>query len=65
MLHTHGRNGPYHPHLPLLATSGGYDAQGARWEHLQDLPYDLLRRKWPWHLRTMRRQTRKTDVVKR
>jgi len=29
------------------------------------LPYDLLRRKWQWHLRTMRRQTRKTDVVKR
>jgi len=23
VLHTHGRHGPYHPHLPLLATSGG------------------------------------------
>ena len=29
VLHTHGRNGQYHPHLHLLATSGGYDAQGA------------------------------------
>jgi hypothetical protein len=65
VLHTHGRNGQYHPHLHLLATSGGYDAQGARWEHLQYLPYDLLRRKWQWHLLTMLRQTRKTDVVKR
>jgi hypothetical protein len=32
VLHTHGRNGQYHPHLHLLATSGGYDTQGARWE---------------------------------
>src|SRR5213080_4073702 len=63
--HTHGRNGQYHPHLHLLATSGGYDAQGARWEHLQYLPYDLLRRKWQWHLLTMLRQTLKTDAVHR
>ena len=31
--HTHGRNGHYHPHLHLIATSGGYDEQGERWEH--------------------------------
>jgi len=55
----------YHPHLHLLATSGGYDAQGARGEHLQYLPYDLLRRKWQWHLLTMLRQTLKTDAVQR
>jgi Putative transposase/Transposase zinc-binding domain len=64
VLHTHGRNGQYHPHLHVLATSGGYDAQGARWEHLQYLPYDLLRRKWQWHLLTMLRQTLATDAVK-
>jgi hypothetical protein len=29
VLHPHGRTGQYHPHLHLLATSGGYDAQGA------------------------------------
>jgi hypothetical protein len=65
VLHTHGRNGQYPPHLHLLATSGGYAAQGARWEHLEYLPYALLRRKWPWHLLTMLRQTLKTDAVKR
>ena len=37
LLHTHGRNGPYHPHLHVLATSGGDDAPGARWEHLRAL----------------------------
>jgi DNA-directed RNA polymerase subunit RPC12/RpoP len=65
VLHTHGRNGQYHPHLHLLATSGGYDGQGERWEHLQYLPYDLLRRTWQWHLLTMLRQTLQTDAVKR
>src|SRR5205823_2132354 len=63
VLHTHGRNGQYHPHLHLLATSGGYDAQGARWEPLQYLPYDLLRRKWQWHLLRMVRHTLKTEAI--
>src|SRR5437879_3200169 len=65
VLHTHGRNGQYHPHLHLLATSGGYDGAGERWEHLQYLPYALLRRKWQWHLLTLLRQTLKTDAVHR
>jgi hypothetical protein len=63
VLHTHGRNGQYHPHLHVLATSGGYDAQEARWEHLQYLPYDLLRRQWQWHLLTMLRHTLKTEAI--
>ena len=63
VLHTHGRNGQYHPHLHLLATSGGYDDQGERWEHLNYLPYDLLRRKWQWHLLSRLRKTLKPDAI--
>ena len=63
VLHTHGRNGQYHPHLHVLATSGGYDKSGERWEHLQYLPYELLRRKWQWHLLTMLRQTLQTKAI--
>jgi hypothetical protein len=63
VLHTHGRHGQYHPHLHLLATSGGYDGQGERWEHINYLPYDLLRRKWQWHLLSMVRKTLKTDAI--
>ncbi len=63
VLHTHGRHGPYHPHRHLSATSGGYDAQGARWEHLQSLPYERLRRTWQWHLWRMVRQTLKTEAI--
>jgi hypothetical protein len=38
VLPTHGRNGHDHPHLPRLATRGGYEGQGARWEQRQYLP---------------------------
>src|SRR5207245_640532 len=61
--HTHGRNGHYHPHLHLIATSGGYDEQGERWEHVHYLPYALLRRKWQWHLLSMVRKTLETETI--
>jgi len=63
VLHTHGRHGQYYPHLHLIATSGGYDDQGARWKHGQYLPYVLLCRKWQGHLLTMLRQTLKTELI--
>ena len=63
VLHTHGRNGQSHPHVHVLATSGGYDKPGGRWEPLDYLPYALLRRKWQWHVLTMLRQTLKTEAV--
>jgi Putative transposase/Transposase zinc-binding domain len=65
VLHTHGRNGPYHPHLHLIATSGGYDEAGECWEHGQYVPYPLLRRKWQWHLLSTLRKTLETDAMKR
>jgi hypothetical protein len=63
VIHTHGRNGQYHPHLHVIATSGGDDGLGERWEHLQYLPYELLRRKWQWHLLRMVRHTLKTAAI--
>jgi hypothetical protein len=65
VLHTHGRNGQYHPHLHLIATSGGLDRQGGRWEHVAYVPYTMLRRKWQWHLLSMVRKTLNTATVKR
>src|SRR6266436_8521933 len=65
VLHTHGRNGHYHPHLHLIATSGGFDSPGQRWEHLHYWPYALLRRKWQWHLLTMLRKTLETGAINR
>ena len=65
VIHTHGRNGHYHPHLHLIATSGGYDVAEERWEHLSFLPYELLRHKWQWHLRDTLRKALETDAMKR
>ena len=63
VIHTHGRNGQYHPHLHVIATSGGYDAQAESWEHLDFLPYDLLRHKWQWHLMKMLRRTLPSEMI--
>ena len=65
VLHTHGRNGYYPPPRHLMATRGGFDGQGQRWEHLQYWPYALRRRKWQWHLLRMVRQTLKSDALNR
>ena len=65
VLHTHGRNGQFNPHLHLIATSGGWNPEAERWVHLDYLPYELLKKKWQWHALTMLRQTLPTPAVRR
>ena len=65
VLHTHGRNGQYNPHLHLIATSGGWDPQSERWVHLEHLPYALLNKKWQWYTLTMLRQSLDIPAVHR
>ena len=65
VIQTHGRNGQYNPHLPIIATSGGWDQQASQWVPLDYIPYPLLRKKWQWYLLTMLRQTVKTPEIKR
>jgi len=47
-----------------LPPAGGYDGSGERWEHLQYVPYELLRHKWQWHLLSTLRTTLATDAIK-
>jgi len=65
VIHTHGRNGHYHPHLHIIATSGGWDRKASQWSISNYLPYAMLRKKWQWYLLTMLRQTVKTQEMKR
>ena len=65
VIQPHGRHGQYNPHLHVIATSGGWDAAAKQWRHLDYVPYRLLRKKWPWHLLTMLRQTVKTPEMRR
>jgi hypothetical protein len=65
VMQTHGRNGQYNPPLHILATSGGGDPHAKQWRPLNYVPYRMLRKKWPWPLLTMLRQTVKTQEMKR
>ncbi len=38
VIQTHGRNGQYNPHLPIIATSGGWAQQARPWVPLDYLP---------------------------
>lgn len=65
VMQTHGRHGPDHPHLHIIATRGGWDHEASQWVHLDSLPYPLLRKQWQWYVLTMLRQTVKTREMKR
>jgi len=63
VIQTHGRHGQYNPHLHVMATSGGWDAEAKQWRHLDDVPYPMLRKKWQWPLLTLLRQTVKRKEI--
>lgn len=65
VVQTHGRSGQYNPHIHIIATSGGWNQEAHKWVHLDYLPYEMLRKKWQWHLLTMLRQTLKTPEINR
>jgi hypothetical protein len=55
VLQTFGRSGHFNPHLHVLVTAGGLTPQGT-WKPLSFIPYELMHRKWQYHLLTMLRQ---------
>ena len=55
VLQTAGRSGHYNPHLHILVTAGGLNPQ-RQWTPVSYIPYDLMHRKWQYHLLTMLRQ---------
>jgi hypothetical protein len=64
-IQTHGRHGQYHPHLHLIAPSGGWEPQARQGVPLDEIPYPRLRQKWPGPLLTRLRQTGKTPELRR
>ena len=55
VLQTAGRPGQYNPHLHALVTGGGLTPDEA-WKTLSYIPFELIHRKWQYHLLTMLRQ---------
>lgn len=65
VLQTQGHHGQDDPPWQRIATSGGGEPQAQQGVHRAYVPYRLLRKQWPWSLRTMRRQTVKTQEMTR
>jgi len=55
VLQTAGRPGNYNPHLHILMTAGGLDKKG-KWKSVSYIPYDMMHKKWQFHLLNMLRQ---------
>ena len=60
VLQTYGRSGEYNPHLHVIITNGGFDEEKNEWKELKYLPFEILHRKWQYHLLDMMRRKIKT-----
>ena len=52
VVQTHGRSGRYNPHLHIIMTSGGICAERERWYDLSYFKYEIIHKKWQYHLFT-------------
>ena len=50
VVQTHGRSGQYNPHLHIIMTDGGVDAGSGKWVDLGYFPYEIIHKKWQYHL---------------
>ena len=67
VLQTNGRSGSYNPHLHVIMTSGGVanNRQGGwYWVKLRYLPYELLHKKWQYHLFEMFKEQLPTKEIR-
>ena len=53
VVQTHGRSGRYNPHLHVILTDGGVAVERKKRVSLGYFPYDMLYRKWQYHLLKM------------
>lgn len=64
VLQTTGRPGNFNPHLHILVTSGGVDPQG-QWKQVSYIPFDMIHRKWQYHLLTMLRDNISDSAIEK
>lgn len=53
VVQTHGRSGRYNPHLHVIMTSGGIHEDLERWFDLGYFNYEIIHKKWQYHLLNM------------
>ena len=50
VVQTHGRSGHYNPHLHIIMTSGGINEAVGAWFDLRFFKYEIIHKKWQYHL---------------
>ncbi len=53
VVQTHGRSGQYNPHLHIIMTNGGINEEKGKWVDLNYFPYEIIHKKWQYHLLKM------------
>jgi len=56
VVQTHGRSGQYNPHLHVIMTNGGINEKLGKWEELKFIPFEIVHKKWQYHLFKMMRE---------
>lgn len=65
VIQTHGRSGRYNPHLHIIMTSGGINEETGKWIELGYFPYEIIHKKWQYHLLKMMKEIVPTDEMQR
>ncbi len=65
VIQTHGRSGKFNPHLHILLTSGGICEEKKEWMEMGYLPFEIIHKKWQYHLLNMIKEQIPTEYMKR
>jgi hypothetical protein len=64
VIQTHGRSGRYNPHLHIIMTSGGINEETGKWLELRYFPYEIIHKKWQYHLFKMLKEVVLSNEMK-
>ena len=64
VVQTHGRSGRYNPHLHIIITSGGVQTEKETWHDLGYFKYEIIHKKWQYHLFKMVKLYFDTEEIK-
>jgi hypothetical protein len=64
VVQTHGRSGHYNPHLHIIMSSGGINEETGKWVESGYFPYEIIQKKWQYHLFKMLKEMVPTTEMK-
>ena len=65
VVQTHGRSGKYNPHLHIIMTNGGINESTEKWVDLNYFPYEIVHKKWEYHLFEMLKRQVGTPEIRK